>query len=107
LDPAAIASRCAWLPHAFLSDGTTGGAIALVRSQEEFAEAYAIGAYRAKTQKPYLMMERIGPEVAVNRPRRRVPGRKKRRVRDTMIVFMPRNGFLKPSLRSRSESVTS
>jgi hypothetical protein len=88
--------KVAWLRTHTFQDGSTGGAIALVRSQEEFAEAYAIGAYRSKTPKPYLMMERIGPEVAVTAQDDECLAERKGACETRMLVFLPRNGFLKP-----------
>lgn len=80
--------------HSF-EDGGKGGAIALVRSQQEYAEAYAIGAYRSRTEKPYLMLERIGPDVAVTAQDDHCLQEKTGPCETKMTVFLPRNGVLK------------
>ncbi len=56
--------RLLWLRSHRFGDGTTGGALALTRVQEDFAEVYAIGALRARPgEKTRLGIERMGPEV--------------------------------------------
>lgn len=88
--------KVVWLRTHSFKDGSTGGAIALVRSQEDFAEAYAIGAYRSLTAKPYLMLERIGPDVAVTAQDDHCLQEKKGACETRMTVYLPRNGALKP-----------
>lgn len=88
--------KVVWLRTHTFKDGSTGGAMALVRSQEEFAEAYAIGAYRSRTAKPYLMLERIGPDVAVTAQDDHCLEEKKGPCETRMSVYLPRNGVLKP-----------
>jgi hypothetical protein len=81
--------------HSF-PDKSTGGAIALVRSQQEYAEAYAVGAYRSSVAKPVMMMERMGPEVAVTAQDDNCLAVQKGPCETRMTVFIPRNGVLKP-----------
>lgn len=81
--------------HAF-KDGATGGAIALVRSLDENAEAYAVGAYKATTPKPYLGMERMGPEVVITAQDDQCLAVPKGPCETRMTVLVPRNGVLKP-----------
>jgi hypothetical protein len=87
--------KVVWLRTHSFKDGSTGGAIALVRSQREYAEAYAIGAYRSTTPKPYLMIERLGPDVAVTAQDDQCLVEKKGPCETRMTVFLPRNGALK------------
>lgn len=88
--------KVAWLRTHTFPDKSVGGAIALVRSQEDFAEAYAIGAYRSTTPKPYLMLERMGPEVAITAQDDQCLAIQKAPCETRMTVFLPRNGVLKP-----------
>ncbi|MFO0672244.1 MAG: hypothetical protein U0235_21895 [Polyangiaceae bacterium] len=88
--------KVAWFRTHTFKDGATAGAIALVRSQEEYAEAYAIGALRSVSPKPYLMMERMGPEVAVTAQDDVCLEEKKGPCETRMTVYLPRNGVLKP-----------
>lgn len=88
--------KVAWFRTHSFQDGSAAGAIALVRSQDEYAEAYAIGAYRSVTPKPYLMLERIGPDVAVTAQDDHCLQEKKGPCETRMTVYLPRNGALKP-----------
>lgn len=55
--------RLVWLRSHKFADGTMGGAIAMTRVVDEFAEVYAIGVYRGKPDKTRLGIERIGSEL--------------------------------------------
>lgn len=88
--------KVVWLRSHTFQDKSVGGAIALVRTQEDYAEAYAIGAYRSTTPKPYLMLERMGPEVAITAQDDQCLAVQKAPCETRMTVFLPRNGVLKP-----------
>jgi hypothetical protein len=55
--------RLVWLKSHKFADGTVGGAIAMTRAVDDFAEVYAIGVYRGRPDKTRLGIERIGAEL--------------------------------------------
>lgn len=55
--------KLVWLKSHKFADGTVGGAIAMTRAVDDFAEVYAIGAYRGRPDKTRLGIERIGGEL--------------------------------------------
>ena len=86
--------KVAWLRSHTYDDGTTGGAIALVRSLDGTAEVYAVGTYRAHA-KVQLQIERIGPEVVVSAIDDTCSGRKQGGPCETAVtVLAPRSGIL-------------
>lgn len=88
--------RIAWFRTHAWSDETVGGPLALVRAQGDFAEAYAIGSYKAKSPKPIFATERMGTEIAVTAQDDRctgVPGA----CENTLTVFLPFKGELVPA----------
>ena len=86
--------KVAWLRSHTYDDGTTGGALALVRSLDGTAEVYAVGSYRAH-EKVQLSIERIGPEIVVAAIDDTCTGRKQGAACETQVtVFAPRSGVL-------------
>jgi hypothetical protein len=58
--------RIVWLRTHRWPDGSEGGPLALVRANGDYAEVYAIGAYRGSPSQSTLETERIGTEVLVS-----------------------------------------
>jgi hypothetical protein len=86
--------KVAWLRSHTYDDGTSGGALALVRSLDGTAEVYAVGSYRGH-EKVQLSIERIGPEIVVAAIDDTCTGRKQGGACETMVtVFAPRFGVL-------------
>ena len=54
-----------WMRTHQYSDETEAGPLALVRTQADYAELYAVGAYKGTTKKPYFQLERMGTEAVV------------------------------------------
>jgi hypothetical protein len=57
--------RIVWLRTHRWPDGSEAGPLALVRAKEDFAEVYAIGAYRRSNGALSLQAERVGNEIVV------------------------------------------
>lgn len=57
--------RIAWLRTHRWQDGSEAGPLALVRAKQEYAEVYAVGAYRRSAGQLVLQAERLGPELLV------------------------------------------
>lgn len=98
--------KVAWLRSLTFPDGTTGGALALIRTFEGTAEVYAVGSYRgrAKTQ---FTIERIGPEVVAVAQDDGCTGRRAGAGCETMVsVFRPRFGILDRVAGIAQERVT-
>lgn len=86
--------KVAWLRSHTYDDGTTGGALALVRSLGGTAEVYAVGSYRARG-KVLLSIERVGPELVVAAVDDTCTGRKPDAPCETTVtMFAPRLGVL-------------
>jgi hypothetical protein len=58
--------RIAWLRTHRWPDGSEAGPLALVRAKEDYAEVYAIGAYRRSAGQPVFQVERLGNEVLLS-----------------------------------------
>jgi hypothetical protein len=58
--------RIAWLRTHRWPDGSEAGPLALVRAKEDYAEVYAIGAYRRSSGAPVFQVERLGTEVLLS-----------------------------------------
>lgn len=98
--------KVAWLRSQTFPDGTTGGALALVRSTAATAEVYAVGTYRARP-KASLTLERIGAEVVVVAHDDGCAGRKNGEACETNAgVFLPRFGTLERVASFALERVT-
>jgi hypothetical protein len=57
--------RVIWMRTHVGPDGHEIGPLAIVRTKSEFAEVYAIGAYKGRTKRPLFNIERMGYETAV------------------------------------------
>ncbi|MCB9589700.1 MAG: hypothetical protein H6718_30075 [Polyangiaceae bacterium] len=98
--------RLVWLrTHAF-PDGTAGGALALVRTLDNQAEAYGVGAYRGPPEQSKLRIERMGSEVIPTvqaegclQPKSQTP------CETTLRIFLPRQGELKAAAELPLERV--
>jgi hypothetical protein len=98
--------KVAWLRSQTFTDGTTGGALALVRSVNGTAEVYAVGAYRGRP-KATLALERRGPEVVAVAQDDGCTGRKSGTACETTTaVFLPRFGQLERVASFAMERVT-
>lgn len=58
--------RVVWMRTHTAPDGLEVGPLALVRAKQDFAEVYAVGAYKGRTKRPLFALERIGVEVAIS-----------------------------------------
>lgn len=84
-----------WMRTHRWSDDTEAGPLALVRTQEDYAELYAVGAYRGQTRKPYFQMERMGSEAIVTAEDDGCVGADVTApCENTLTVFLPRAGQL-------------
>ena len=88
--------RIVWLRTHKWPDGSEAGALALVRAKEDFAEVYAIGAYRRSNGQLTLQAERLGTEVLASATDDGCQGQAKTTPCETDIaLFIPRFGKLK------------
>jgi hypothetical protein len=87
--------RVIWLKVYAWGDGTVGGPIALVRSNERFAELFAIGAYRGRGDRVKLATQRIGGDVFVTAEDDTCEGHRAGVGCETRLsVFLARKGVL-------------
>jgi hypothetical protein len=87
--------RIVWLRTHRWQDGSQAGPIALVRAKEDFAEVYAVGAYRAATANTTLQAERLGTEVLLSATDDGCVGLAKDATCETSVtLFLPRIGRL-------------
>jgi hypothetical protein len=86
-----------WMRTHRTKDGTEVGPIALVRAQADFAEVYAVGAYRGRNKHPYFGLERMGYEVVVTVQDDGCTGpdyQPGHPCESTMTAYLPRKGVL-------------
>lgn len=57
--------RVLWFRTHHTKDGHEAGPLALVRTREDFADVYAVGAYRGRSKRPLFGLERIGVNIVV------------------------------------------
>jgi hypothetical protein len=87
--------RILWMRTHQFPDGTEAGPLALVRTQEDYAELYAIGAYKGETLKPYFGLERMGSEAVVTAEDDSCVGKDVvLPCENALTVFIPRMGEL-------------
>jgi hypothetical protein len=87
--------RIVWLRTHRWPDGSEAGAIALVRAKEDFAEVYAVGAYRRSNGALTLQAERLGTEVLIAATDDGCQGQAKTSACETNVsLFLPRFGHL-------------
>lgn len=90
--------RLLWLRSHKFGDGTVGGALALTRINDDFAEVYAVGALRSRMgEKTRLGIERLGSEVVPTVTDDGCLGRTPTDSCETVLhVFVGRKGVLRP-----------
>ena len=87
--------RIVWLRTHRWPDGSEAGAMALVRAKEDFAEVYAVGAYRRSNGALTLQAERLGTEVVISATDDGCQGQAKNAPCETSVsLFLPRFGKL-------------
>jgi hypothetical protein len=87
--------RIVWLRTHRWPDGSEGGTMALVRAKEDFAEVYAVGAYRRSNGELTLQAERLGTEVLVSATDDGCHGQPKTAACETNIgLYLPKYGKL-------------
>jgi hypothetical protein len=87
--------RIVWLRTHRWPDGSQAGPLALVRAKEDFAEVYAVGAYRSATSNTTLQAERLGFEVLVSATDDGCQGQAQDATCETNVsLFLPRFGRL-------------
>jgi hypothetical protein len=87
--------RIVWLRTHRWPDGSEAGAMALVRAKEDFAEVYAVGAYRRSNGELTMQAERLGTEVLVSATDDSCHGQPKTAACETNIgLYLPRYGKL-------------
>ena len=84
-----------WMRTHQYPDGTEAGPLALVRTQQDYAEMYAVGAYKGMTKKPYFQLERMGTEAVVTAEDDTCVGQDLVSPCDnSLTVYIPRGGQL-------------
>jgi hypothetical protein len=87
--------RIVWLRTHRWPDGSEAGALALVRAKEDFAEVYAVGAYRRSNGALTLQAERLGTEVVIAATDDGCQGQAKTAPCETNVgLYLPRFGKL-------------
>lgn len=87
--------RIVWLRTHRWPDGSEAGPLALVRAKEEFAEVYAVGAYRRSNGQLTLQAERVGTEVLASATDDGCQGQAKTTPCETNVaLYLPRFGKL-------------
>lgn len=87
--------KVVWLRSHKYPDGTFGGALAMVRTQENFAEAYAVGVLKGDPTRMRLQIERMGPEAIVTSTEEGCTNAPVTTGCETHVqVFLPRKGRL-------------
>jgi len=87
--------RIVWLRTHRWPDGSEAGPIALVRAKEDFAEVYAVGAYRRSNGALTLQAERLGTEVLIAATDDGCQGQAKTTACETNVsLFLPRFGHM-------------
>ena len=98
--------KVAWLRSETFPDGTTGGALALLRTVDGTAEVYAVGGFRGRAKTTFTT-ERIGPEVVVVAQDDGCTARKPAQGCETLTgVFRPRFGVLERAATIAQERVS-
>jgi hypothetical protein len=88
--------KVVWLKTHVRPDGDAVGVIAIVRTVGDYAEMYAIGAYRGNAKQSRFGLERMGPELLVTALDDRCTGRGASDPCDTTLVaYLPWAGELK------------
>ncbi len=89
--------RVLWMRTHRTASGLDVGPLALVRTKEDFAEVYAVGAYRGRTKRPLFGLERMGVEAVVTVKDEACTGPDYKAgapCESTLAAFLPRRGVL-------------
>ncbi len=90
--------RVVWLWEGICAGGLKGGALALIRNFNGFAEVYAIAPFRALPERMKFAVQRMGPEVVVTAEDTGCPPKKAGEppvaCETLMTMFLPRKGRL-------------
>lgn len=89
--------RVIWMRTHRAPDGHEVGPLAIVRTKSEFAEVYAIGAYKGRTKRPFFGIERMGYETAVTVTDEHCVEKDRKEgtpCESTLAVYLPRRGQL-------------
>jgi hypothetical protein len=85
-----------WLKTHVRPDGDAVGVLAIVRTVDDYAEMYAVGAYRGNAKQSRFGLERMGSELLVTALDDRCTGRGPSDPCDTTLVaYLPWSGELK------------
>jgi len=98
--------RVVWLRSHVFANGDAGGVLALVRTVDDAAEVYAIGAYRGRPEKSRFALERLGSDVVVTAEDDGCTGSKPTQACETTLtVFGLQQGVLVPLTKLALERV--
>ncbi len=98
--------KVVWLRVLSFPDGTVGGPLAIVRGTEQFAELFALGAYRASPDRVVLGTARMGPDLLVTAERDGCTERPQGSPCETLLsVFLPRLGTCGRAVDAPTERV--
>lgn len=87
--------KVVWLRSHKYPDGDFGGALAMVRTQENYAEAYGVGVLKGQPARMRLQIERMGPEAIVTATEEGCVNAPATEPCETHVqVFLPRKGRL-------------
>jgi hypothetical protein len=87
--------KIVWLRSHRFPNGDYGGALAIVRTMENFAEAYGVGVLVGNPKRMKLALERMGPEVILTAADDQCTGAPLGTPCETHVqVFLPRRGML-------------
>jgi hypothetical protein len=88
--------KVVWLPTLAFGDNTLGGALAVVRPSERFAEAYGVGGYRGQHDRVRFSVPRVGGGFVVAAEEDGCKGRKGNEAcRALTAIYLPYLGSLK------------
>jgi hypothetical protein len=87
--------KVVWLRLLKWPDGTVGGPVSILRPKEKFAELFAVGSLRGRSERVKLGTQRMGTELLVTAEEDNCEGRKETDAcENLMTVFLPRKGIL-------------
>jgi hypothetical protein len=88
-------TKIVWFKTHEWNDGATGGVVAMVRAEEDFAEVYGVGIFRGAPERSRFATERIGGTVVVTATDDRCTGKAPEEPCESWIhVLMPWKGQL-------------
>jgi hypothetical protein len=97
--------KAAWLRSHVFGDGTTAGALALVRARDDSATVIAVGAYRGR-QSARLSLERLGAELLLLvQDDGCVARTSTERCDSTLTIYLVRQGALAEAARVTLEQI--